>query len=84
MNPHRLKSVLLKPAAAIRDPPAHPGQRDGRAQRPPERQGQIGNDAQYAERGPKDFSLHIVIVNCMKMPKKVARQKSNILSYGDG
>src|SRR6202023_2251443 len=71
-------AVRLEPIATIGYPPAHPGKRDGCADRPPKRQGYIGHQAQYAKRGPEDLSLHSIIVNGMRLTKTFRRQKCNI------
>src|SRR5580700_9195264 len=57
-----LMGILLEPIAAIGNPPTDPKERDRGSNRPPEWQDQIGNQAQQAEHGPKDFLLHVIIL----------------------
>ena len=53
---------VLEPIAAVGDPPGNIGDRDGRAQGPPERQKKIGEQAEDDEREPEDLALHVWIV----------------------
>lgn len=52
----------LEPVAAVRDPPRNVENRNGRGQRPPQRQDQVRDQPQHKEGGPEDFSLHALIV----------------------
>ena len=53
----------LEPIAAVGEPPARIANGNRRGQRPPERKRHIGNQAEYAEGDPKDFPLHIAILD---------------------
>jgi hypothetical protein len=69
--------VLLKPIAAIRDPPAHPQEGNRRTHSPPEWQGQIGKQAQHAKCGPEDLSLHMLILSRIRTREGEANQADN-------
>src|ERR1700685_2885547 len=55
-------SAELEPIATVGDPPAHDADWNCGEQRPPERQGQVGHQAQNKERAPKDLFLHAAIL----------------------
>src|SRR6202165_985881 len=48
----------LEPAAAVSQPPGDVSDRDGRPQRPPDRQNEIGGEPEHGEREPEDLALH--------------------------
>ena len=56
-------SRVLEPIAAVGEPPAGISDGNCRGQRPPERKRHVGNQAEYAEGDPKDFPLHIAILD---------------------
>lgn len=64
---------LFEPVGAIGDPPREIGDGDGRGQCPPQRQEEIGEQAEHEEDGPKDLALHFWIVEpvslCCDLPK---------------
>ncbi len=62
---------LLKPSAAIGDPPGDVRDRNGCPQCPPEWQYDIGEDAEHGEGGPEDLALHIL--NSSSFPPLVIR-----------
>jgi hypothetical protein len=55
--------LALKPVTSIRDPPTDVGNRDRRQQCPPDRQGEIGQQAEQNETTPENFSFHCL--HCM-------------------
>jgi hypothetical protein len=57
-----IAQIKSKPAAAIGQPPAGHAYRDGRSQRPPQRQGQIGHKPGNRKSRPKDFPFHAPIL----------------------
>src|ERR1700676_214204 len=57
-NPY--KRLLIKPAAAIGDPPRNVADRDGRGERPPEWKQEIRKQSEHREGEPEDLALHIV------------------------
>ena len=56
----------LEPAAAVSHPPGDAYDGNGRAQRPPERQNEIGSEPEHGERDPEDLALHIL--DCRSFP----------------
>jgi hypothetical protein len=52
----------LKPAAAIRKPPAECGNRDRGEKRPPQRQEKIADKTEHEEASPEDLSFHAAIL----------------------
>ena len=51
-----------EPIAAVGHPPAEISDGKSETDRPPERQNQIGHQAEEREGGPEDFILHAVIL----------------------
>src|ERR1039458_388874 len=56
---HCTRTTLLKPAAAVGHPPRDEDDGDGRGQRPPERQNEVGQQPEHGEGDPEDLALHI-------------------------
>ena len=56
--------VVLKsePITPVRDPPAHNPARDRGGQGPPERQDEVGEQAEDGEYDPEDFAFHHLIL----------------------
>ena len=52
----------LKPVAAIGDPPAQSDNGNERGDGPPERQQDIGDQAENGKHDPENFSLHVISV----------------------
>jgi len=57
----------LEPIAAVGEPPAGVADGDCGGQRPPERKRDVGNEAEYAERNPKYFPLHMAILDASRL-----------------
>ena len=53
---------LVEPVAAVGDPPAYEDDGDGREKRPPEREGEIGYEAENEHAKPEDLALHGMIL----------------------
>ena len=53
---------LLKPIAAVGDPPAGKDDWDGSAERPPERKDDVRHYAKHGEYDPEDFAFHAIIL----------------------
>lgn len=53
---------LLKPIAAVGDPPAGKDDWDGSAERPPQRKGDIRQHAKHGEYDPEDLAFHAIIL----------------------
>src|ERR1700691_6589881 len=66
----------LKPAAAIRQPPAECGNRDRGDKRPPQRQEKIADKTEHEEASPEDLSFHAAILTCCP-----ARNASDISDF---
>src|SRR3977135_3768715 len=64
----------LEPAAAVSEPPRDVSDRNGRAQRPPDRQNEIGGQAEHGEREPEDLPLHTL--DCKSFPPKGEKSSS--------
>ena len=58
----RRENLNLKPIAAIGHPPTQESNGNGCCKCPPKRQNQISPHAQHSEQGPKDLSLHLLIL----------------------
>lgn len=63
MGRNNRSNLWLEPTAPIRNPPARNRNWDGRDQRPPERQNEIGDQAEQDENDPEDFAFHSSIVS---------------------
>jgi len=66
-RPAKRKSVHSKPAAAVSQPPRDVSDRNGRAQRPPERQNEIGGEPEHGEREPEDLRSILWIVGRFRL-----------------
>ena len=55
-------AALLKPIAAINDPPAHGEDRDGGCESPPEGQQKVGKNSEHQDDHPEEPTLHREIV----------------------
>ena len=53
---------LLKPVAAVGDPPTGEDDRNGGNERPPDSEGEIREEAEYSQAEPEDFALHLAIL----------------------
>jgi hypothetical protein len=57
------EAAWLEPVAAVSQPPTGDADWDGGRQGPPERERDVGDQAEDGEGGPEDFSLHDPILN---------------------
>lgn len=55
-------AALLKPVAAVDDPPTHGENRDGGCEGPPEGQQKIGKDPEHQDNQPEEPTMHGEIV----------------------
>ncbi len=67
---------LLEPAAAVSHPPRTVGNRNGREQAPPNRQNDIGHNAQHSERDPEDLALHNPLIVVPQASPAIRQGKS--------
>lgn len=54
---------MLEPVTAVGDPPAYVEDRDRGSKRPPERQDEVGGQAEHGEADPEYFLLHSSILS---------------------